>query len=263
MELYAIRTGMIGAGDDVVDIILRGLSRERLSIENRDVVAITSKVISISEGRIVELQKVTPSKRAYSLSKKYRVLPELAELIIREADRVIGGMDGVILTLKDNILIANAGIDRKNAGPDRAVLHPRNSSSAANQIRKSILEKMGRKVGVIITDTRTQPLRIGTIGVALATSGFEPIVDEIGKPDLFSRPLRVTKRALADQLATAAEILMGETNEGVPAVLIRNAPITLNEMTTPPSTLLVPPSECFYTKILSRSNTKALKERRD
>jgi coenzyme F420-0:L-glutamate ligase len=263
MELYAVHTGMIEKGDNVVDMILRGLSRDGLGIENGDVLAVTSKVISVSEGRVVELKNVTPSRRAYSLSKKYHVLPELTELIIREADRIIGGMDGVILTLKDNLLIANAGIDRKNAGPNRAVLHPKDSSNAANQIRKSILEKAGRKVGVIITDTRTQPLRIGTIGVALASSGFEPVIDEIGKPDLFSRPLRVTKRALADQLATAAEILMGETTEVIPAVLIRNSPITLNEMTTPPSTLLVPPNECFYTKILSRSKTKALKKKRN
>jgi coenzyme F420-0:L-glutamate ligase len=263
MELYAIHTRMVEAGDNVTEIILQGLGEEGIGIKNGDVITVTSKVISMSEGRTVELKNISPSKRAYSLSNEYDVLPELTELIIREADRIIGGMDGVILTLKDNILIANAGIDRKNAGPNRVVLHPKDSPNAASEIRKSILEKTGQKVGIIIADTRTQPLRIGTIGVALATSGFEPVVDERGKPDLFYRPLRVTKRAMADQLATAAEILMGETNERVPAVLIRNAPITLNELTPSPAALQVPPDECFYTKILSCFNAKGFNKRRD
>jgi coenzyme F420-0:L-glutamate ligase/coenzyme F420-1:gamma-L-glutamate ligase len=259
MELFAVHTGMIKTGHNIADTILQSLVKEGLRIESGDIIAVTSKVISVSEGRIVELKKISPSRRALSLSKKYNVMPELTELILREADRIIGGMDGVILTLKDNILLANAGIDRKNAGPDNAVLHPIDSSSAANSIREYVLEKTGRKVGVIVTDTRTQPLRIGTIGVAIGVSGFEPIIDEIGKPDLFSRPLRITKRALADQLATAAEILMGETNECVPAVLIRGAPVTLNDTTTPPVALLVPPSRCFYTKILSHSKNQSEK----
>jgi F420-0:gamma-glutamyl ligase len=105
---------------------------------------------------------------------------------------------------------------------------------------------------VIITDSRTQPLRIGTIGVALAVCGFEPLADERGKPDLYGRPLQVTRRALADELATAAEILMGETNECVPAVLIRDAPVNLTDKTFSSFALYVPPNECFYTKILSK-----------
>jgi coenzyme F420-0:L-glutamate ligase len=263
MELYAIHTGMIKARDNVTDMIFQGLSRDGLQIEDKDVLAVTSKVISMSEGRIVELKNVAPSRRAYTLSKKYNVSPELTELIVREADRIIGGMDGVILTLKDNTLIANAGIDKKNAGPDRVVLHPKDSPKAAKQIREDFLERTGKKVGVIVTDSRTQPLRIGTIGIALATSGFEPILDERGKLDLFCRPLRVTRRAFADQLATAAEILMGETNECVPVVLIRNAPIALKDMTPSPSALYVPPNECFYTKILSGFKTKTSKKKKE
>ncbi|WXG43081.1 MAG: coenzyme F420-0:L-glutamate ligase [Promethearchaeati archaeon SRVP18_Atabeyarchaeia-1] len=251
MELHPIHTGMIKTNDNVTDTILEALSRDGFKIEVKDIIAVTSKVVSVSEGRVVELKSITPSSRAYALSKRFNVLPELTELIIREADTIIGGMDGVILTLKDNALIANAGIDKKNAGPGRVVLHPRDSSKTAEKIRKEILQRTGKKVGVIVTDTRTQPLRIGTIGIALSASGFEPIVDERGKPDLFCRPLRVTRRALADQLATAAEILMGETNECIPAVVIRDAPVTLNDKTPSPSALYVSPDECFYTKILA------------
>jgi F420-0:gamma-glutamyl ligase len=132
------------------------------------------------------------------------------------------------------------------------ILHPLDSPRAAEHTRNEFLKNEGKRIGVIITDSRTQPLRIGTIGLALAASGFEPIADERGKPDLFGRPLQVTKRALADELATAAEILMGETDERVPVVLIRNAPITLADATPSPSTFYVPPDVCFYTKILSR-----------
>jgi coenzyme F420-0:L-glutamate ligase/coenzyme F420-1:gamma-L-glutamate ligase len=237
--------------DDVTKLILEALEKEGLVLENGDILSITSKVISISEGRTIELSKVVPSRKAFRMSKKYHIIPEVCELIIREADVVIGGMDGVVLTLKNNVLIANAGIDKKNAGLGKVVLHPTDSPKTAEQIRARVLNTAGKKIGVIITDSRTQPLRIGTIGIALGISGFEPVVDERGRPDLFGRPLQVTRRALADELASAAEILMGETNERVPAVLIKGAPITLQDKTTEPQELHVPPDECFYTKILA------------
>lgn len=246
---------MMRANENVIERIRQALDKEKLKIKNGDILAITSKVIAVSEGRIIELNKVIPSKKAHNLSNKYHVLPEICELIIKEADAIIGGMDGVILTLKNNTLIANAGIDKKNAGPGKVVLHPTDSTRAAEQIRREF-KKKGKSIGVIITDSRTQPLRVGTIGIALAVSGFEPIADERGKPDLFGRPLQVTKRALADELATAAEILMGETIECVPVVLIRDAPITLTDYTPSPSIFYVPPDICFYTKILSRMKRK-------
>ncbi|WXG45725.1 MAG: coenzyme F420-0:L-glutamate ligase [Candidatus Atabeyarchaeum deiterrae] len=267
LEIIPIHPGMIEFNDNVIERMLQALNKDGFRIMDSDILAVTSKVISVSEGRVVELDKVTPSRKAYSLSRKYKVLPEISELIIREADMIIGGMDGVILTIKNNSLIANAGIDKKNAGQGKVVLHPRDSPKAAKRIRTDILNKTGKKIGVIIADTRTQPLRIGVIGIALAVSGFEPIVDERGRSDLFGRPLQVTKRALADQLATAAEILMGETNECTPAVLIRGAPVTLNDLTPLPKMQYVPPDECFYTKILSRlrrrSQSKDVKPHRD
>nr|MDO8100262.1 coenzyme F420-0:L-glutamate ligase [Candidatus Njordarchaeota archaeon] len=251
LELFPIHTDMIVMNDDVTGRILEGLEKEGLRVEDNDILAITSKVISVSEGRVIELSKVVPSRKAYRMSNKYHIIAEICELIMSEADAVIGGIDRVMLTLKNNVLMANAGIDKKNAGPGKVVLHPTNSPKAAEQIRKKVLETIGKRIGVIITDSRTQPLRIGTIGIALGVSGFEPIIDERGKPDLFGRPLQVTRRALADELATAAEILMGETSERVPAVLIRGAPVTLDDNTTPPRKFHVSPDECFYTRILS------------
>jgi coenzyme F420-0:L-glutamate ligase len=256
MELFPIHTGMIRVHDQVTERIRQALANEKLEVDNGDIMAITSKAIAVSEGRIAELSKIAASKKAQNLSEKYHVLPEICELIIREADTIIGGIDGVILTLKGNTLIANAGIDKKNAGLGNVVLHPEDPSRAAEQIRNEFLNTEGKRIGVIITDSRTQPLRVGTIGLALAVSGFDPIVDERGKPDLFGRPLQVTKRALADELASAAEILMGETDERVPVVLVKNSPITLTDFTPSLSTLFVPPDICFYTKILSRLNRK-------
>jgi coenzyme F420-0:L-glutamate ligase len=247
---------MIYADDKVTQRIRQALVSEKLEVRNGDILAITSKVVAITEGRIVELNKIAPSKKARNLSKKYHVLPEICELIIKEADSIIGGTDGVILTLKNGTLMANAGIDKKNAGPGSVVLHPENSTRTAELIRNDFLKIDGKRIGVVITDSRTQPLRVGTVGLALAVSGFDPISDERGKPDLFGRPLLITKRALADELATAAEVLMGETDERVPAVLIRNAPVTMTDSTPLPSTFFVPPSICFYTKILSKLNCK-------
>jgi len=251
LELFPIHIDIIGINDDATKRVLEALEKERLRIENNDILAITSKVISISEGRVIELSKVIPSRKACRMSNKYHITAEICELIISEADAVIGGIDRVMLTLKDNVLMVNAGIDKKNAGPGKVILHPANSPKSAEQIRKKVLETSGKRIGVIITDSRTQPLRVGTIGIALGVSGFDPVIDERGKPDLFGRPLQVTRRALADELATAAEILMGETSERVPAVLIRGAPVTLDDKTTPPKKFLIPPDECFYTRILS------------
>jgi coenzyme F420-0:L-glutamate ligase len=247
---------MIHADDKLTQRIRQALVGEKLEVRNGDILAITSKIVAISEGRIVELNRIAPSKKARSLSNKYHILPEICELIIKEADSIIGGIDGVILTLKNSTLMANAGIDKKNAGPGNVVLHPENSTRTAEQMRDDFLRTEGKRIGVVITDSRTQPLRVGTIGLALAVSGFDPITDERGKPDLFGRPLLITRRALADELATAAEVLMGETDECVPVVLIRNAPVTMTDSTPLPSTFFVPPSICFYTKILSKINCK-------
>ncbi|MEM2915722.1 MAG: coenzyme F420-0:L-glutamate ligase, partial [Candidatus Bathyarchaeia archaeon] len=166
---------------------------------------------------------------AERLAKVYSLEPSFIELVLEESDKVYGGVRRALLTLKNNILIANAGIDHANAPVDCVALWPFDANRTARDVRKRILKLTGKKIGVIITDSRTTPLRMGTIGLALGTAGFDPIIDLRGKPDIYGKKLKITRLAVADSLACAANILMGESNNKTPAVLVRGAPVKIYE----------------------------------
>ena len=173
------------------------------------------------------------------------------ELIVREASMIIGGMHHVILTKVDDFLIANSGIDQSNAGPNSVVLLPENLKNTAKEYRQFFCKTFKLKnLGLIISDSRVQPLRKGTIGIAIATAGFEPIEDLRGQPDLFGRPLEITMRAIADDLASAAQILLSEANQRTPVVVIRGANVDFTEH--PLITPEMAPEECLYMNIFAK-----------
>jgi coenzyme F420-0:L-glutamate ligase/coenzyme F420-1:gamma-L-glutamate ligase len=186
-----------------------------------DVVVVSSKFVAISEGRVVELESVMPSKTAVELSLKYNVPPELCELIIRESDEILGGVVGFILGAKEGMLSPNAGIDRSNIEQGMAVLYPRNPLESASTMVEEMEFRRGIRIAVVISDSRLMPTRKGTTGVALASSGLKAILDLRGKEDLFGNILRVTSQAIADDLCSAAQLVMGESDEGAPFVVVR------------------------------------------
>lgn len=186
-----------------------------------DVLVISSKFVAVSEGRVVRLGSVKPGKRAKGLALKYHMDPRLCELVLRESDEVVGGIPGFLLTSKDGLLTPNAGIDKSNVGHGAVVLYPRRPEVSAWRIRESVRFSRGVFVGVVICDSRLAPTRRGTTGVALAASGIEAVVDMRGRADLFGNVLKVTAQALADDLSSAAEVLMGESDESIPVVLVR------------------------------------------
>lgn len=263
MKLIPIKTRIITPGDDIVDVILGSLKRIGENINDKDILVLAETAVSTAEGRIIELNKVRPSPEAIELAEKYDIIPELAELILREADEILGGVPHVILTLRHGILIANAGIDKSNAPPGCVVLLPKNPMKTAEEIRKKIFEKTGKKIGVIIADSRTQPLRLGTIGIALGVAGFIPVADERGKLDIFRKPLMITRRALADDLASASQILMGEAGERIPAVLIKNAPVTFTDQPIYLESMLISPDECLYMSIFKNFIQQKFKKGKD
>ncbi|MEX2702144.1 MAG: coenzyme F420-0:L-glutamate ligase [Candidatus Baldrarchaeota archaeon] len=252
MTLIPIKTRVITPGDDIVEVILESLEKMGEKIKNNDILVLAETAVATAEGRIIKLSKIQPSSKAFELAKKYDVTPELAELILREADEILGGIPHVILTLKRGVLIANAGIDKSNAPPGCVVLLPKDPMKTAEEVRRRIFDKTGKRIGVIVADSRTQPLRLGTIGIALGVAGFVPVSDERGKLDIFGKPLMITRRAIADNLASAAEILMGEAGEMVPAVLIRGAPITFTDYTINLESMLISPEECLYMSIFKK-----------
>jgi coenzyme F420-0:L-glutamate ligase len=149
------------------------------------------------------------------------------------------------------MLLANAGIDHSNTPKGTVVLLPEDPMASAHRIRKEIKERTGSRIGVIIADSRTQPLRLGVVGVAVGVAGFVPIQDMRGQPDLYGRPLRITRRALADDLASAAELLMSEADERIPVVRIRNAPLEVSEKKWTSQDLAISAEECLYMKIFN------------
>ena len=250
MEITGISTPIINKGDDIFSILFSALEKSNFMIQENDILVASGKVLAISENRIVKLSDVTPTIQAKELAIKYRVPAELAELIIQESDEILGGIPTLILTIRENVLLANAGIDKSNTPEGWVSLLPSNSFNWAKSIQSAILKKYGVNIGVIIADSRSQPLRYGLVGVALGVAGIEPIIDERGKTDLYGHPLRITRRAVADDLASAAQIIMGERNESTPFVLVRGAPLTFTNREIESKDFTISPDTCLYFKII-------------
>jgi len=252
MELFALKLPLIKKGDPLLDIIISVLDEQGKSLKEGDIVVIAEKVVATSQGRVVNLSDVKKiSLEAKKLSELYDMDERYVELILREASMIIGGMTHVILAKVNDFLIANAGIDQSNAGPNKVVLLPSNLKKVVWEYRDSLKMKFNLKdLGLIIADSRVQPLRKGTIGIAIATAGFEPIEDLIGHPDLFNRPMEITTRAIADDLASAAQFLLSEADQRTPVVIIRNSNIEFTE--NPVSTPEMEAEKCLYMNIFSK-----------
>lgn len=241
-----IRTPRKSAPFDLGGLVDRFVGAE---LRDGDILVISSKFIAVSEGRVVDLRTVVPGHRAASASKKLNISPELCELVIRESDDVIGGVAGFMLTLKEGLLTPNAGIDKSNIEHGKVVLYPRNPLESATTLVEEVQFRRGVEIGVVVSDSRLMPTRKGTVGVALAAVGMEAIVDLRGKPDLFGNVLKVTSQAVADDLCSGAQIVMGEANESVPIVLVRGL-TTSAARSYRMLSFAVDPEQCVYMRSL-------------
>jgi len=246
LEVLGIKTDLIRPGDDLVEALLEGMEKEGFALTDGDVLVIAESAVATAEGGVVNLSNVTPGPRALELAEKYRKDPREMELIIRSSDQIMGGILGVVLTIKDGFLYPNAGIDHSNAPPGCVVLFPEDPSRSAALIRRRVEEWSGKRIGVVIGDSRTHPLRLGCVGVALACDGIIPVEDARGQKDLYGRALEVTRKAVADNLVSAAEVVMGEGDEGVPAVIIRGAPVKFTGDGKKMAIPSIAPEECMY-----------------
>ncbi len=249
LSLWRIKTPRMDSEFDLVNLIdkLAGPN-----LKDGDVLVISSKFVGISEGRIVRLNTVNVSARAKDLSAKYAISPELSELIIRESDHVIGGVPGFILALKNGLLAPNAGIDKSNIAHGSVVLYPRRPLESALLIRSALKFSRGVNVGVVICDSRLMPTRRGTTGVAIAASGLRGIRDLRGKRDLFGNVLRVTSQAIADDLSSAAQLAMGESDEASPMVIVRGVGdrAIIMEANYDSGDFAIPTEQCVYMRSL-------------
>ena len=246
MRLYAVKTRLVKTGDNLVEVILEALKEQNLRLEDNDILALTSKIIGYAEKRVVKLSEVKPSGEAKELAQQFSLQPEFAELILHEADKIYGGVKKAVLTLKNGILTANAGIDNKNAPFGSVVLWPDNVQRWAKYIREEILRRTGKKAAILIVDSGLIPLRMGTIGLALGVAGFNPVKDCREEKDLYGKPLVITRHAVADDLASAAHLLMGEAAEKTPVVLIKDAPVDFDDGVYGSADMMIPFKECIF-----------------
>jgi coenzyme F420-0:L-glutamate ligase len=221
-------------------------------LRDGDILVVSSKFVAVSEGRVVELATVVPSAQAVAASKKLNIVSELCELVIRESDELVGGVSGFMLTLKEGLLTPNAGIDKSNIEHGKVVLYPRAPAESAATLVDEMRFRRGVEIGVVVSDSRLMPTRKGTVGVALAAAGLEAIVDLRGKPDLFGNVLKVTSQAVADDLCSGAQIVMGEANESVPIVLVRGLETSAGR-SYKMSSFAVDPEQCVYMRSLGYS----------
>lgn len=197
----------IEPSDDISDIILKS---EQLN--DGDILVIAQKIISKQEGRLIDLSTVTPSLLAEGISSQYQKDPKITELILSESKRIVRMKNGILIVeTNQGFICANAGIDESNIQEGYATLLPVNSDISAQQIREKILEQSNKNVAVIISDTFGRPFRMGQTNHAIGVSGLNPILDYEGTLDSFNKILRVTAIAIADEITSASELVMGKS----------------------------------------------------
>jgi len=213
---------LIRRGDDLGDQIVRAGKESGVTIESGDVVVVTQKIVSKAEGRIVNLSEVKPSALANTIAGQMNRDPRHIEVILQEAARIVRMKDNhLIVETKHGFVCANAGVDRSNVeGEYQVCLLPEDPDRSAENIRRRLKELTGADVAVIISDTFGRAWRMGHVNFAIGVAGMKPMRDYRGEPDMFNYTLRVTIMAIADELASAAELVMNK-RDGVPAVVIK------------------------------------------
>ena len=215
-------------GDDMGALILAALDRCGESLHDGDAIVLAQKIVSKAEGRLVELATVEPSARALVLAREAHKDPRLVELILRESSEVLRCAPGVIVAEhRLGFVMANAGIDQSNVvqqGDGIALLLPVDPDASCTAIRERLKEATGADVAVLVIDSHGRAWRNGTVGVAIGVAGIPAVVDLRGEQDLYGRELRLTEVGLADELASAASMIMGQAAEGRPVVLARGIP---------------------------------------
>lgn len=221
----------IKKGDDIADLIIKSIKDKNESLQENDVVIITHKIISKAEGRTTDLRNIVPSEESKKISSNTGKDPRLVELIISQSNEIVKIERDIIITeTKHGFVCANAGIDTSNVGKlsDHVLLLPDDPDESARNIRNGINAKTGVNVGIIISDTFGRPFRKGQVNIAIGVAGIDPIKSYIGKRDMYGNILRVTEIAIADEIASAAELVMGKSSR-VPVSVVRGYDFSFND----------------------------------
>ena len=214
----------IGIDANFVDLIL-----ESSEIDDGDILVFSQKIVSKNEGRMLSLSSVNPSLLANGIASSYGKDPRLIELILSESERIVRMENGIIIVkTKHGFVCANAGIDESNVQDGYATLLPKDPDKSAILLKERIEQKTGKNISVIISDTFGRPFRLGQTDVAIGIAGIEPILDYNGKPDTFGKIMQVTAIAIADEICSASELVMGKV-EKCPIAIVRNYNFNLSD----------------------------------
>jgi coenzyme F420-0:L-glutamate ligase / coenzyme F420-1:gamma-L-glutamate ligase len=217
---------MVQPGDDLAAIALAAYRDTGLAPAHGDVLVVAQKIVSKAEGRIVEVPQVAPSPEAVTLAAEVQKDPRLVEVILSESRRIVRHRPNLVIAEhRRGWVMANAGIDHSNVGPDdgieRVLLLPVDPDASAEGLRQGLLDATGKRIAVIVSDSFGRPFRCGTVGIALGAAGLPALIDWRGHPDLFGRKLEVTETGFADEIAAAASLVQGQADEAMPIVLVR------------------------------------------
>jgi coenzyme F420-0:L-glutamate ligase/coenzyme F420-1:gamma-L-glutamate ligase len=219
----------IDAGDDLAKLIAGACRAQGETLQDNDVLVVTQKAVSKSEGRYVVLEEIAPSALAIELATNWEKDPRHVEVVLRESKRIVRMDHGVIICeTRHGLVCANAGVDASNVPGERLMLLPVDPDASAQRIREGIKRETGADVAVIVSDTFGRPWRTGYTEVAIGVAGMMPIIDYVGMTDTAGRELKATWICIADELASAAELVTGKINR-VPVALIRGYPIPRGE----------------------------------
>jgi coenzyme F420-0:L-glutamate ligase / coenzyme F420-1:gamma-L-glutamate ligase len=240
---------MVRPGDDLAALLIAACEHNALVPADGDILVVAQKIVSKAEGRYVDLAKVRPSARAAALAAEVGKDARLVEVILAESRRVVRTRPGVLIVEhRLGFTMANAGVDRSNIDPDVAtepvLLLPSDPDASAAGLHKRLTAQFRKRLGVIITDSWGRAWRRGTVGVALGVAGLPALIDMRGRPDLFGRELHVTQTGFADEIASAASLLMGQADEARPMVLLRG--LAWADAPAPGATLVRPPEEDLF-----------------
>ncbi len=226
---------MIAPGDDLTSLIISQLAEQGLKFQTGDVLALAQKIVSKSEGRLVNLATVEPGARANEIAAIISKDPRLVEVILSETREVIWVSTGIfVVETRQGFVCANAGVDRSNVSQSQpdvgqppaewVCLLPEDADASARRIKERVKELGGVEIAVLINDTHGRPFRMGNAGVGLGSAGLITLFDQRGEHDLLGYQLQATLTAVGDELAAATSLIMGQADEAVPAVLVRGLP---------------------------------------
>jgi len=244
-----LASDLILPGDDITDRLLNALENAGGDpFRDGDILVLAESMVATAEGRIVSLDTITPSSRACELAAKYNMDPREAEIVLQESDEIIGGIPGFLLCMKGGTLLPNAGVDNSNAPQGCLVPLPADPDASAERIRMEIRKRSRAEVGVIIADSRVHPMRSGCCGIAIGCAGIPAVLDTHQSKDSAINHGFRARIAVADCIASAAELVMGESDEGIPFALVRGLGLPVSNCTGVPVAAV---NDCIYMQVFS------------